>query len=82
MSGGFWPLVVIAVLASAIAAYFYARVIVLMFFTEPVGDGPDVAVPSMLTTVVIAAAAIVTLGLGLVPGPALEFAQHAGLFVR
>ena len=82
LSGGFWPLVVIAVLASAIAAYFYARVIVLMFFTEPVGDGPDVAVPSLLTTVVIAAAAIVTLGLGLVPGPALEFAQHAGLFVR
>jgi len=82
LSGGFWPLVVIAVIASAIAAYFYARVIVLMFFTEPVGDGPDVAVPSMLTTVVIAAAAIVTLGLGLVPGPALEFAQHAGLFVR
>jgi NADH-quinone oxidoreductase subunit N len=82
LSGGFWPLVLIAVLASAVAAYFYARVIVLMFFTEPVGDGPDVAVPSRLTTVVIAAAAIVTLGLGLVPGPALEFAQHAGLFVR
>lgn len=82
LSGGFWPLVVIAVLASAIAAYFYARVIVLMFFTEPVGDGPDVAAPSLLTTVVIAAAAIVTLGLGLVPGPALELAQHAGLFVR
>jgi len=82
LSGGFWPLVLIAVLASAVAAYFYARVIVLMFFTEPVGDGPDVAVPSPLTTVVIGAAAIVTLGLGLVPGPALEFAQHAGLFVR
>ena len=82
LSGGFWPLVVIAVLASAVAAYFYARVIVLMFFTQPVGDGPDVAVPSLLTTVVIGTAAIVTLGLGLVPGPALEFAQHAGLFVR
>ena len=82
LSGGFWPLVVIAVLASAVAAYFYARVIVLMFFTEPVGDGPDVAVPSPLTTVVIGTAAIVTLGLGLVPGPALEFAQHAGLFIR
>ncbi|MFL6090735.1 MAG: NADH-quinone oxidoreductase subunit NuoN [Aeromicrobium sp.] len=81
LSGGFWPLVIIAVMASAVAAYFYARVIVLMFFTEPVGEGPDVAVPSLLTTVVIAAAAIVTLVLGLVPGPALEFAQHAGLFV-
>jgi NADH-quinone oxidoreductase subunit N len=81
LNGGFWPLVVIAVMASAVAAYFYARVIVLMFFTDPVGDGPDVAAPSPLTTVVIAAAALVTLVLGLIPGPALEFAQHAGLFV-
>jgi len=82
MSGGFWPLVVIGVLVSAVAAYFYVRVIVVMFFTDPVGDGPEVAVPSALTTVVIAVAAIVTLGLGILPGPALDLAQHAGLFVR
>jgi NADH-quinone oxidoreductase subunit N len=82
LSGGYWALVVVAVMASAVAAYFYARVIVLMFFTDPVGDGPDVAVPSLMTTVVIAAAAIATLGLGIVPGPALDLVQHAGLFVR
>ncbi|HSI26938.1 MAG TPA: NADH-quinone oxidoreductase subunit NuoN [Aeromicrobium sp.] len=82
MSGGFWPLVVIGVLVSAVAAYFYVRVIVVMFFTDPVGDGPDVIVPSGLTTVVIAVAAIVTLGLGILPGPALDLVQHAGLFVR
>lgn len=81
LSGGYWPLVVVGVLTSAIAAYFYVRVIVLMFFTDPVGNGPDVAVPSVMTTVVIAAAAIVTLFLGIVPGPALALAQHAGLFV-
>jgi NADH-quinone oxidoreductase subunit N len=72
---------VIGVLTSAIAAYFYVRVIVLMFFTDPVGNGPDVAVPSLMTTVVIASAAIVTLALGVVPGPVLTLAQHAGLFV-
>jgi NADH-quinone oxidoreductase subunit N len=82
LSGGYWPLVVVGVLTSAIAAYFYVRVIVLMFFTDPVGDGPDVAIPSLMTTVVISAAAIVTLALGIVPGPALAIAQHAGLFVR
>ena len=27
---------------SAVAAYFYVRVIVLMFFAEPVGEGPSV----------------------------------------
>ncbi len=81
-SGGFWWLVVIGVLVSALAAYFYVRVIVLMFFTEPVGEGPTVAVPSVLTTVVLAVAVIVTLGLGIIPGPVLDLAQHAGAFVR
>ncbi|WP_332661826.1 NADH-quinone oxidoreductase subunit NuoN [Aeromicrobium sp.] len=81
-SGGFWWLVVIGVLVSALAAYFYVRVIVLMFFTDPVGDGPTVAVPSVLTTAVLAAAVIVTLGLGIIPGPVLDLAQHAGAFVR
>ena len=52
-SGGAWALVVVAVLASVIAAFFYVRVIVLMFFSDPVGDGPAVAVPSVLTTAVI-----------------------------
>ncbi|MEJ7634562.1 NADH-quinone oxidoreductase subunit NuoN [Aeromicrobium sp.] len=81
-SGGFWWLVVIGVLVSALAAYFYVRVIVLMFFTNPVGDGPTVAVPSVLTTVVIAVAVVTTLGLGIIPGPVLDLAQHAGAFVR
>ncbi|AXT83914.1 NADH-quinone oxidoreductase subunit NuoN [Aeromicrobium sp. A1-2] len=81
-SGGFWWLVVIGVLVSALAAYFYVRVIVLMFFTDPVGDGPTVAVPSILTTVVIAVAVVVTFGLGIIPGPVLDLAQHAGAFVR
>jgi len=81
-AGGAWVLVVLGVLCSAIAAYFYVRVIVLMFFTEPVGDGPTVAVAGVPTTVVIALAAIATVVLGIVPGPALDLAQHAGVFVR
>jgi len=80
--GGAWPLVVIAVLLSAVAAYFYVRVIVLMFFTEPVGDGPTIAVPSALTTVVITVTAVATVALGIIPGPVLDLAQHAGAFVR
>jgi NADH-quinone oxidoreductase subunit N len=81
-AGGMWPLVVVAVLVSAIAAYFYVRVIVLMFFTDPVGDGPTVAVSSPLTTVVLAIAAAGTIALGIIPGPLLGLAQHAGAFVR
>jgi NADH-quinone oxidoreductase subunit N len=81
-SGGYWPLVVVGVIVSAIAAYFYVRVIVLMLFTDPIGAGPTVAVPSALTTVVIAAAALATVILGIVPGPMLDLAQNAGAFVR
>ncbi|MBA4607926.1 NADH-quinone oxidoreductase subunit NuoN [Aeromicrobium sp. Marseille-Q0843] len=80
--GGAWVLVVIGVLCSAIAAYFYVRVIVLMFFTDPVGDGPTVAVAGVPTTVVIALAVITTVVLGLLPGPMLDLAQNAGAFVR
>ncbi len=81
-AGGLWPLVVVGVLMSAIAAYFYVRVIVLMFFTDPVGDGPSVVVSGRLTTVVIAVAAVATVALGVVPGPLLDLAQHAGALVR
>lgn len=81
-AGGAWVLVVFGVICSAIAAYFYVRVIVLMFFTDPVGDGPTVGVASVPTTVVIALAAIATVVLGVVPGPILDLAQHAGVFVR
>ena len=81
-AGGAWLLVVLGVICSAIAAYFYVRVIVLMFFTDPVGDGPTVAVAGVPTTVVIALAAIATVALGIVPGPVLDLAQHAGVFVR
>ncbi len=80
--GGAWPLVVVGVLMSAVAAFFYVRVIVLMFFSDPVGDGPTVAVPSILTTAVITVGATMTLLLGVVPQPVLDLARQAGEFVR
>jgi NADH-quinone oxidoreductase subunit N len=81
-SGGAWPLVVVAVVTSAVAAFFYVRVIVAMFFSDPVGTAPAVAVPSLLTTTVIAVTVLATFALGVVPGPVLDLAQQAGAFVR
>ena len=81
-SGGAWPLVVVAVLMSAVAAFFYVRVIVLMFFSEPAGDAPAVAIPSVLTSTAIAIGVAATLMLGVVPDPVLELARQAGEFVR
>ena len=80
--GGAWPLVVVAVLLSAVAAFFYGRVIVLMYFSDPIGEGPTVVMPSVLTTIVIAVGFAATVALGIVPGPVLDLAAHAGQFVR
>jgi NADH-quinone oxidoreductase subunit N len=81
-AGGGWPLVIVAVLMSAVAAFFYIRVIVLMFFSEPVGDSPSVAVPSIFTSVAISVGLAATLVLGIIPAPVLDLARQAGEFVR
>jgi NADH-quinone oxidoreductase subunit N len=82
VDGGAAPLVIIGVIASAIAAFFYVRVIVLMFFSEPAPEGPSVAVPSLWTTASITVGALATLVLGIAPGPLLDLAQRASIFVR
>ncbi|MDO9486134.1 MAG: NADH-quinone oxidoreductase subunit NuoN [Actinomycetota bacterium] len=80
-AGNTW-LVIVAVVASLIAAFFYLRVVVLMFFTEPTEETATVAVPSVFTTIALAAGATVTVLLGIVPQPLLELIIHAGVFVR
>lgn len=79
--GGAWPLVVVGVLASIIAAFFYLRVIVVMFFTEPAADGPTIAVPSVFTSVAVAVGVAATVVLGVLPHPLMELASRAAHFV-
>lgn len=66
------PLVVLAVIASAIAGFFYVRLIVLMFFTEATNDEVAVVVPSVFTKTAISASVLVSALLGVVPGPVLD----------
>ncbi|MEV5241258.1 NADH-quinone oxidoreductase subunit NuoN [Streptomyces cinnamoneus] len=80
--GGAAPLVIVGVLSSAIAAFFYIRVIVLMFFSEPRTEGPTVALPSPLTSTAIAVGVAVTVLLGVAPQYFLDLAGQAGTFVR
>ncbi len=79
--GGAIPLVVVGVLASAIAAYFYVRVIVLMFFTDPPSDAPEVAPPSSLSVAAIGLTAVITFALGALPQPLLDLADNASRFL-
>jgi NADH-quinone oxidoreductase subunit N len=82
VSAGATPLVVVGVISSAIAAFFYARVIVLMFFSAPVVDGPRVVVPSALTTVSVTLGVAVTVVLGVAPQPVLDLAHNAAYLVH
>jgi proton-translocating NADH-quinone oxidoreductase chain N len=84
IAGGALPLVIVGVLSSAIAAFFYVRVIVLMFFSDPAPDGPAVVAPGLFTGTAVAVGAVTTLVFGIVPGPLLSLANHAAthLFVR
>ncbi|HEY0501391.1 MAG TPA: NADH-quinone oxidoreductase subunit NuoN [Kutzneria sp.] len=72
---GMAPLVVIALIFSAVAAFFYLRVVVLMYFSEPAEDGPTVTVPGPFTSIAIGLGVFITLLLGLVPGFVLDWAQ-------
>jgi NADH-quinone oxidoreductase subunit N len=84
IQGGALPLVIIGVISSAILAFPYVRLIVLMFFSEPAADGPVVVRPSAFTSVAVGLGAAVTLVLGIIPEPILTLASHAArqLFVR
>jgi NADH-quinone oxidoreductase subunit N len=79
---GSTAILITGVLASAIAAFFYIRVIVLMFFKDPVEDGTSVVIPSALTTITIAVSATVTILLGVFPAPLLNFIETTAFFIR
>jgi NADH-quinone oxidoreductase subunit N len=80
--GGAVPLVIIGVIASGVAAYFYVRVIVLMFFTEPPAYQVHVVMPSFWSKAAIAVCAVVTIGLGVFPQPLLDLTAQAAQLVR
>ena len=91
LSAGAWPVVLVAILASIISVFFYIRVILLMFFAGDVedpdapvtaGETASVTTPSLLTSATIGACVVVTLLLGVVPGPVLDLAGNAGSFIR
>ncbi len=71
------PLVVIALIGSAIAAFFYLRIVVMMFFAEPAEDGPTVSIPSVLSYLAITVGTLATLVLGVFPQPLLDLANNA-----
>jgi NADH-quinone oxidoreductase subunit N len=78
---GGWVLALVGVLASAVAAFFYVRVIVLMYFSEPTGGSTTVAMPGAGTLFAIVMAAAVTVLLGVYPSLLLNPAVDAAVFL-
>ncbi|MGH3725769.1 MAG: NADH-quinone oxidoreductase subunit NuoN [Mycobacterium sp.] len=81
-SGGAVPLVVVGVVCSAIAAYFYVRVIVLMFFADPVEDAGVLRIPGPAVAISIGVSALVTVLLGVAPQPLLDLVGNLASFVK
>ena len=88
IAGGAVVLVVIGVLTSAIAASFYVRVIVMMFFHDSgstAGYGSDGRPASVafarqpVTLAVVGVAVVITIALGIAPQPLLDLADQATL---
>jgi len=71
------PLVVIALVFSAVAAFYYLRIIVLMFFADPPENAPTIAIPGWSATMALTLGVVVTVFLGLFPQPIIDLAAKA-----
>ncbi len=79
VDSGYTPLVVIGMLSSAIAAFFYLRVMVVMYMQERDAGAPRIEVPA-LSGGVIGLTAVATVALGFVWAPLIEVAEEATVF--
>ncbi|HWP41703.1 MAG TPA: NADH-quinone oxidoreductase subunit N [Blastocatellia bacterium] len=75
-AAGFYALVVIGVINSAISWYYYLRVVVVMFFSEPVAGYKAPTVARALAAALVLAI-IGTLYLGIMPGRVLNALENA-----
>ena len=72
---GFVVLAVIAVLLSAVAAYFYIRIVMVIYMREPEGTFDPALTPGVRATLALTAAG--TIGIGLFPAWFLRLAQNS-----
>ncbi|HVZ61373.1 MAG TPA: NADH-quinone oxidoreductase subunit N [Terriglobales bacterium] len=76
LQSGLVTLTLIGVINSAIAAYYYLRIIVYMYMREPQADAPAVRLPATVG-LSLAFSVLATLYLGVLPGRVLEYALQS-----
>ena len=84
VESGSYALAIVAMLMAAVAAFFYLRLVLVVFSTPSDADAAEPTAPSRIPVPVLAGAALavtvaVTIGVGLVPSPIIDFARNATL---
>jgi NADH-quinone oxidoreductase subunit N len=82
IGGGQTWLVIAGVVSSAILAFPYLRVVVLMWLSEPGETTPTVSIPGALTAAALMIGTVATLVLGVAPASLLDVTTRAADFVR
>ena len=72
-------LTVLGLLNSAVAAYYYLRVLVVMYFNEPGESSENLPNPGLALRIAVYSSALGTILLGVFPGWVLDFASKAAL---
>jgi NADH-quinone oxidoreductase subunit N len=80
-AGQTW-LVIAGVVSSAIIAFPYLRVVVLMWLSEPGENTPTVSIPGALTSAALTIGTLATLVLGVAPAALLDVTTKAAEFIR
>jgi len=75
-------LVIAGVVSSVILAFPYLRVVVMMWLSDSGENTLKPATPGALTSAALMVGVVAILALGVVPGPVLDLAHHAALFLR
>ena len=81
LDAGLTWLVIIGVLSTVVAAFFYLRIAGMMFLEEPDPEGPIPAQSTGMSLGIAVAAALVVF-IGIQPQPLLQYAEAAAALVR
>lgn len=75
-------LVIVGVVSSAILAFPYLKVVVLLWLNEPAPDAPTVNLPSPMAGTVVVAGVAATIILGVAPGFLIDIVDQASVFLN
>jgi NADH-quinone oxidoreductase subunit N len=76
VAAGYAGVAIVGVLMSAVSAFYYLRLVVLMYMEEPV-EGVEFSTESGFSPKIVALAAVLTFGLGVAPAPLMALAKAA-----